>query len=71
MSNEFAKESSPYLRQHADNPVDWLPWSQRALDLAGEQNKPIQLSPTNRRTGQPDVVNRQTEPEPRPGSLNR
>ena len=44
MPNALAKESSPYLRQHADNPVDWLPWSQQALDLAREQNKPILLS---------------------------
>ena len=44
MSNSLANESSPYLRQHADNPVDWLPWSQQALDLAREQNKPILLS---------------------------
>ena len=44
MPNALAQESSPYLRQHADNPVDWLPWSQQALDLAREQNKPILLS---------------------------
>jgi len=44
MANELAAESSPYLRQHADNPVNWLPWSQKALDEAREQNKPILLS---------------------------
>jgi uncharacterized protein YyaL (SSP411 family) len=44
MPNALAEESSPYLRQHADNPVDWLPWSQQTLDLAREQNKPILLS---------------------------
>ncbi len=44
MPNALADETSPYLRQHADNPVDWLPWSQQALDLAREQNKPILLS---------------------------
>ena len=44
MPNALAKESSPYLRQHADNPVDWLPWSAEALALAREQNKPILLS---------------------------
>ncbi len=44
MPNALAEESSPYLRQHADNPVGWLPWSQRALELAREQNKPILLS---------------------------
>ena len=44
MANELAGESSPYLRQHADNPVNWLPWSQQALDMARDQNKPILLS---------------------------
>ena len=44
MANQLAGESSPYLRQHADNPVNWLPWSQQALDTAREQNKPILLS---------------------------
>jgi len=44
MANQLAGESSPYLRQHADNPVSWLPWSQQALDTAREQNKPILLS---------------------------
>ncbi len=44
MPNALAEESSPYLRQHADNPVDWLPWSQQALERAREQNKPILLS---------------------------
>ena len=44
MANELAAESSPYLRQHANNPVNWLPWSQQALDRAREQNKPILLS---------------------------
>jgi len=44
MSNALAQETSPYLLQHADNPVDWMPWSQQALDLAKQQNKPILLS---------------------------
>ena len=44
MPNALANESSPYLRQHADNPVDWMPWSQAALELARERNKPILLS---------------------------
>jgi hypothetical protein len=44
MPNALATEFSPYLRQHADNPVDWLPWSQQALDLAREQDRPILLS---------------------------
>jgi uncharacterized protein YyaL (SSP411 family) len=42
--NQLAKETSPYLLQHADNPVDWLPWGETALTLAREQDRPILLS---------------------------
>ncbi len=42
--NRLAKETSPYLRQHSDNPVDWFPWGQEALDLARRENRPILLS---------------------------
>jgi len=42
--NRLAKETSPYLRQHAANPVDWYPWGKDALDLARESGKPILLS---------------------------
>lgn len=44
MSNQLAGETSPYLLQHADNPVHWYPWGEQALTLAREQNKPILLS---------------------------
>ena len=44
MSNHLARETSPYLKQHADNPVDWYPWGAEALRLAREQDKPILLS---------------------------
>ena len=44
MTNRLAQETSPYLQQHADNPVDWYPWGEEALQLAREQNKPILLS---------------------------
>ncbi|MBI3067422.1 MAG: thioredoxin domain-containing protein, partial [Betaproteobacteria bacterium] len=44
MSNRLANETSPYLRQHAENPVDWHPWGDEALRLAREQDKPILLS---------------------------
>jgi hypothetical protein len=44
MPNHLIHETSPYLLQHADNPVDWHPWSQDALQLAREQDKPILLS---------------------------
>lgn len=42
--NRLAKETSPYLLQHARNPVDWNPWDEPALEMAREQNKPIFLS---------------------------
>ena len=42
--NRLAEEASPYLRQHADNPVNWQPWDDTALEAAREQNKPIFLS---------------------------
>lgn len=44
MSNQLAHETSPYLLQHAQNPVEWYPWGEQALTLAKEQNKPILLS---------------------------
>ena len=42
--NRLAAETSPYLLQHAANPVDWYPWGEQALSLARQQNKPILLS---------------------------
>jgi len=42
--NRLANETSPYLLQHADNPVDWYPWSEEALSRAREEDKPILLS---------------------------
>ena len=42
--NNLSKETSPYLLQHADNPVDWYPWNAQALANAREQDKPILLS---------------------------
>lgn len=44
MPNRLARETSPYLQQHADNPVDWYPWGEEALRRAREQDKPILLS---------------------------
>ncbi|RIK44473.1 MAG: thioredoxin domain-containing protein [Chloroflexi bacterium] len=44
MPNRLAHETSPYLLQHAENPVDWYPWGESALRLAREQDKPILLS---------------------------
>jgi uncharacterized protein YyaL (SSP411 family) len=44
MANRLAKETSPYLRQHAGNPVDWYPWGEEALAEAKRTGKPILLS---------------------------
>jgi len=44
MPNALAEETSPYLRQHADNPVDWLPWGPQALDRAAREDKPLLVS---------------------------
>ena len=44
MPNRLAQETSPYLLQHQDNPVDWYPWGAEALDRAREEDKPILLS---------------------------
>jgi uncharacterized protein YyaL (SSP411 family) len=42
--NALAEETSPYLRQHAENPVDWLPWGARALERARELDRPLLVS---------------------------
>jgi uncharacterized protein YyaL (SSP411 family) len=44
MPNRLAKETSPYLRQHAANQVDWYPWGEEALGRARAEDKPILLS---------------------------
>jgi uncharacterized protein YyaL (SSP411 family) len=44
MPNRLALESSPYLRQHAGNPVDWYPWGEEAFARARAEDKPIHLS---------------------------
>lgn len=44
MPNRLAKESSPYLLQHANNPVDWFPWNDEALEKARVENKMIIVS---------------------------
>jgi uncharacterized protein len=43
-TNKLAKEKSPYLLQHAHNPVNWFPWGDEAFALAKKENKPILLS---------------------------
>jgi uncharacterized protein YyaL (SSP411 family) len=44
MSNRLAAETSPYLQQHAENPVEWYPWGEEALTLARRLDRPILLS---------------------------
>ncbi len=44
MANRLAQEQSPYLLQHADNPVDWYPWGDAAFDKARREDKPVFLS---------------------------
>ena len=44
VGNRLSRESSPYLKQHATNPIDWYPWGDEAFKAAKEQNKPIFLS---------------------------
>ncbi|MDO5392247.1 MAG: thioredoxin domain-containing protein [Eubacteriales bacterium] len=44
MSNRLKNEKSPYLLQHADNPVDWYPWGEEAFEKARREDKPVFLS---------------------------
>ena len=44
MPNRLIDETSPYLLQHAHNPVDWYPWGEEALERAKAEDKPILLS---------------------------
>ncbi len=44
MTNRLADETSPYLRQHADNPVDWYPWGDEAFERARTEDRPVLLS---------------------------
>jgi uncharacterized protein YyaL (SSP411 family) len=44
VANRLAQETSPYLLQHKDNPVDWRPWGEEALKVAKDEDKPILLS---------------------------
>ena len=44
MANRLAQETSPYLLQHRENPVDWYPWGEEALARARADNRPVLLS---------------------------
>jgi uncharacterized protein YyaL (SSP411 family) len=43
-TNRLAQETSPYLKQHAKNPVDWYPWGEEAFSTARQRDVPILLS---------------------------
>lgn len=43
-TNRLSKETSPYLLQHAHNPVDWYPWGTEAFERAGKEDKPVLVS---------------------------
>ena len=43
-TNRLMDETSPYLQQHAHNPVDWYPWGEEAFELARKEDKPILVS---------------------------
>ena len=43
-TNKLSKETSPYLLQHANNPVNWLPWGEDAFNIARKKNLPVFLS---------------------------
>ena len=44
MTNRLAQETSPYLLQHRENPVDWYPWGEEAFARAAAEDKPVLLS---------------------------
>ena len=44
IANRLSAETSPYLLQHADNPVCWQPWDRQSLELARQEDRPILLS---------------------------
>src|SRR5206468_2242132 len=63
VANRLAAETSPYLLQHADKPVDWFPWGDEAFSKARAEDKPIMLS-----VGcAPFLGGTYYPPEPRPG----
>src|SRR5680860_756402 len=55
MANRLAGETSPYLLQHADNPVEWYPWGEGAFRRAREEDKPVFLSIKVDREEHPDL----------------
>ena len=66
--NRLAAETSPYLLQHADNPVDWYPWGDEALARAREEDKPIFLSVGYSACHWCHVMERESFEDPRDGA---
>ena len=69
MPNALAQESSPYLRQHAANPVDWLPWGPVALARAHAEDKPLLVSIGYSACHWCHVMERESFEDPRTASL--
>jgi hypothetical protein len=67
--NALAQETSPYLRQHADNPVDWLPWGPVALARAHAQDRPLLVSIGYSACHWCHVMERESFEDPRTASL--
>ncbi|MGD0454343.1 MAG: thioredoxin domain-containing protein [Solirubrobacteraceae bacterium] len=69
MPNALAQETSPYLRQHAENPVDWLPWGPAALARAHAEDKPLLVSIGYSACHWCHVMERESFEDPRTASL--
>jgi hypothetical protein len=69
VANALAQESSPYLRQHADNPVDWLPWGPVAHTRAVREDKPLLVSIGYSSCHWCHVMERESFEDPRTASL--
>jgi uncharacterized protein YyaL (SSP411 family) len=67
--NALAQETSPYLRQHAENPVDWLPWGPAALARARAEDKPLLVSIGYSACHWCHVMERESFEDPRTASL--
>src|SRR3954470_15555824 len=70
-TNKLIHETSPYLRQHAHNPVDWYPWGEEALRLARERDVPIFLSIGYSACHWCHVMERESFEDPEVGQLLR
>src|ERR1700724_1529694 len=69
MANALAAESSPYLRQHAQNPVDWLAWGPAALGRARSQDKPLRVPIGSSSCHWCHVMERESFEDPRTAEL--